>query len=283
MKYVVAVSGGVDSVVLLHMMAELQKTSPDLSLIVAHADHGIREDSDTDAWHVATLAKRYGLPFELTRLSLGDDPSEETARDARYAWLESVRAKHHADGIVTAHHQDDQLETIALNLQRGTGWRGLASLRTSDEKYRPLLGASKASLVRYAIDHGLVWHEDSTNDNMKYTRNYIRHAVVPKLTPAARKKLAGLAAQQRELREKIEAEVAKVLDGVRDDVGLSRHQLIMMPDSVALEVLREATKGRHEPFQMRRLLHFVKTGRQGSLLQLGKGKNALLTRQRVIV
>ena len=283
MKYVVAVSGGVDSVVLLHMMSELQKTSPDLKLVVAHVDHGIRDDSDTDAWHVATLAKGYGLPFELTRLRLGDDPSEETARDARYAWLESVRAKHHADGIVTAHHQDDQLETIALNIGRGTGWRGLASLRTSDEKYRPLLGVSKASIVRYAIDNGLVWREDSTNDSLKYMRNYIRHAVIPKLTPAARQRLAGLATEQRELREKIEAEVAKVLEGVRDEVGLSRHQLIMMPDAVALEVLREATKGRHEPFQMRRLLHFVKTGRQGSILQLGKGKNALLTRQRVIV
>ena len=283
MKYIVAVSGGLDSVALLHMLAVMKAKDPGLELVVAHVDHGIRDDSDTDAWHVQTLAQRYGLPFELHRLSLGDHASEEAARQARYQWLDEMRLKHGAGGIVTAHHEDDQIETVILNLQRGTGWRGLASLRTVDEKYRPLLGLSKASLTRYAIDNGLVWHEDSTNDDIRYTRNYIRPGVLPKIDGPTRKRLTALAVRQRKLREQIESEVAQVLADAQDHIGISRHKLIMMPDSVALEVLREATKGQHEPFQLRRLLHFVKTGRQGSVIQLGKGKNALLTRQRLIV
>lgn len=279
MKYIVAVSGGLDSVVLLDMLASLQ--GPEL--VVAHVDHGIRPDSAEDAVHVEGLANRYGLPYECARLELGPGVSEETARDARYEALEGIRARHHADGVITAHHEDDLLETILLNFQRGTGWRGLASLRTSEERYRPLLPLSKASLARYAIDHNLSWREDSTNDDVRYTRNYIRHGVLPKLDAATRKKLALLAEKQRNVREQIEAEVAKTLSDVKDEVGLSRHKLIMMPDAVALEVLRAATNGKHEPFHLRRLLHFVKTGRQGSILNLGKGKNALLTRQRLIV
>lgn len=283
MKYIVAVSGGLDSVVLLDMLAKLRSQHGGVELVVAHVDHGIREDSAVDARHVRALAEKYGLPYEMTLLELGREVSEETARDARYAWLESMQAKHRADGIVTAHHQDDLLETILLNFQRGTGWRGLASLRTSDERYRPLLGASKASLTRYAIDHDLTWHEDSTNDDVRYTRNYIRHGVLPKLHGESRTRLLKLAEKQRKLREEIEAETVRVLSDVKDEVGLSRHKLIMMPDAVALEVLREATGGAHEPFHLRRLLHFAKTGRQGSILNLGKGKNALLTRQRLIV
>lgn len=283
MKYVVAVSGGLDSVVLLDMLAKLASHQSGLELIVAHADHGIRDESERDAEHVEGLAGHYGLSYEMTRLELGKGASEETARDARYAWLEEVRAKHRADGVITAHHQDDVLETVALNFGRGTGWRGLASLRTADEKYRPLLGASKASLAQYAIDNKLSWREDSTNDDLRYTRNYIRHGVVPKLNGETRRKLLALAEQQRKLRDKIEAEVVKVLADVKDDIGLSRHKLIMMPDSVALEVLRAATDGTHEPLHLRRLLHFAKTGRQGSLLNLSKGKNALLTKQRLIV
>lgn len=283
MNYIVAVSGGLDSVTLLDMLAGLQRRHPSLKLVIAHVDHGIRSDSYLDAEHVKGLAERYGLPYEMTWLQLGSGASEEVAREARYAWLETVRAKYRAEGIITAHHQDDVLETILLNFQRGTGWRGLASLRTADERYRPLLEASKASLVRYAIDNDLVWREDRTNDDVRYARNYIRHGVLPRVEGAARTKLLRLAEKQRDLREKIEAEVLKTLTDVKDEVGLSRHKLIMMPDAVALEVLRAATGGKHEPFHLRRLLHFAKTGRQGSVLNLSKGKNALLTRQRLIV
>lgn len=282
MKYIVAVSGGLDSVVLLHMLNEMCLQNDALELVVAHVDHGIRDDSDVDSWHVSALAKRYGLPFELTRLNLRG-ASEEEARKARYQWLDGIKTRHGADAVITAHHQDDLLETIMLNFQRGTGWRGLASLQPKGMRIRPLLEVSKANLAKYAIENNLAWREDSTNDDMRYTRNYIRHNLLPRLDGTARARLSSLAAEQHRLRAEIEEESMRVMRAIRDTNGLSRHQLIMMPDVVALEVLRRATNGRHEPHHVRRLLHFAKTGRQGAVLNLGKGKNALLTKQRLIV
>lgn len=283
MKYIVAVSGGVDSVALLHMLYEMQRNQPHLELVVAHADHGIREDSASDKELVENLAERYGLPFVCAELGLPSDCSEEVARAERYKWLEKMQREYRADAVVTAHHQDDQIETIMINLLRGTGWRGLASLRTTDERFRPLLDLPKAHLVRYAIDHDLEWREDSTNDDVRYLRNYIRQGYMGRLPLATRQQLSGLAAKQRRLRDDIETEIAVVLESVRDEVGLHRYNLIMLPDAVALEVLRLATKGEVEPTHLRRLLHFVKTGRQGAVLNLGKGRNALLTKRSLIV
>ena len=94
MKYIVAVSGGLDSVVLLHMLANLDV---DADFVVAHVDHGIRQDSDADAWHASMLARQYDLPFEVTYLGLGPGASEDVARQERYKWLDGVKRKHDAD------------------------------------------------------------------------------------------------------------------------------------------------------------------------------------------
>lgn len=279
MKYIVAVSGGLDSVALLHMLA----TNSSHELIVAHVDHGIRSDSSEDARHVAALARNYNLPFELKQLTLGPHASEALARQERYAWLHELRTAYAADAVVTAHHQDDQLETVVLNLMRGTGWRGLASLQSSTHLYRPLLDVPKISLVKYSVNQGLQWRDDSTNDDLRYTRNYIRHAIMPRLSLKTRARLVALARAQRHLRQQLETEAVRVLSGVCEEAGLSRHQLIMMPDNVALELLRQATNGQYEPSMLRRLLHFVKTGRKGALLPLGKGDHALLTRQHLVL
>lgn len=278
MKYIVAVSGGVDSVALLHM---LHTRSPH-ELIVAHVDHGIRSESSRDAAFVEQLARQLGLPFVSTSLSLGPDVSEAAARHARYEWLESVRAEHDAHAIATAHHQDDVLETVVLNLMRGTGWRGLASLRNTSERFRPLLDVSKAALTNYAIDNQLLWREDRTNYDTKYTRNYIRHVFLPKMSPGERKQLMVLAHRQQQLRTHIEHEVTELRSQITSGLGLSRHQLIMTPDPVAFELLRHATDG-SEPLQLRRLLHFARTGRQGAVMQLGGGKTALLTRRQLVI
>lgn len=265
--------------VLLHMLRHASSHD----LVVAHVDHGIRSDSNRDKEFVQQLAKNYGLEFVSTSLDLGPGASEATARTARYDWLERVKDEHGAAAIATAHHQDDVLETIILNIMRGTGWRGLASLRSTEERYRPLLNVPKATLTRYAIDNQLLWREDSTNQDTRYTRNYIRHVMIPRLTPIQRRQLLRLANYQWKVRADIEQETGVLHNLMRGEHGLSRYQLIMSPESVALELLRHATGAALEPYQLRRLLHFVKTGRQGAILQLGKGKNALLTRQYLVI
>src|SRR5690606_32014455 len=117
-KHVLAMSGGVDSVVLLHQYWQEQGSE---GLVVAHFDHGIRTDSSADARFVEALAASYGIKFESRREELGSSASEAWARERRYHFLREVADSHQAV-LVTAHHGDDLIETIAINLSRGTGW-----------------------------------------------------------------------------------------------------------------------------------------------------------------
>src|SRR5688572_27728765 len=123
-KYIVAVSGGVDSMVLLHLLSQHSQSE----LIVAHFDHGIRPDSAEDRKLVEKTAKKYGLEFVYREGELGPGASEAEAREARYGFLQIIKVKHNAKAIVTAHHQDDMLETAIINMLRGTGRKGLSSL-----------------------------------------------------------------------------------------------------------------------------------------------------------
>lgn len=267
MKFIVAVSGGIDSVVLLHML----KNHSSHELVVAHVDHGIRPDSSKDAEFVKKLSEKYGLLFETIRLELGPSASENAARQARYAWLEKIQKKHGADGVATAHHADDLLETAIFNILRGTGWRGIASLRSSRQRYRPLLALSKARLVEYALEHGLDWREDSTNETLRYARNRLRHGVLPKFDAEQRNSLFSLVKRQHEARAKIEHEVKMI---AKNQNIASRYFLTMLEDDLALEILRYLTKGHCDPKQLRKMLYFVKCARPNSVLEAGNGVSA---------
>lgn len=176
----------VDSVVLLDMLSKTQH-----KLIVVH---GSRPGAGAaDARFVAALARRYQLPFVSTELHLGAHASEETAREKRYEFLFGEAEKYHAV-VVTAHHRDDIIETITLNLTRGTGWRGWRCAARKDIE-RPLLDMSKAQQYAYALAHHLEWVEDVTNHTDVYLRNRIRTRLV---APVAKRKdvLAGLRRDQ---------------------------------------------------------------------------------------
>lgn len=278
--WIVAVSGGVDSAVLLDMLA----SSGRAHLIVAHVDHGIREDSHEDAELVKRLAEKYQLDYEVTQLHLGAGTSELEARDKRYAWLDSLREKYQASVVVTAHHQDDVIETMILNVMRGTGWRGLCSLRDTVTRKRPLLAMSKFEVVTYALEHQLEWREDSTNEDLKYARNYIRHAIIPRLAFKQRQRFISLYNDQSRLREAIEPELALLMHDVsNDEEGLSRYWLIMLPEAVAYEVLKLAAQGQLLTTQLGQLLLFAKTARIGTTLEAGGGVEARATLTRLIV
>lgn len=260
MKYVVAVSGGVDSMVLLDMLVQ----EGEHELIVAHFDHGIREDSHFDAALVKETAERYGLLFEHTREELGAGTSEEHARSRRYAFLRSIAKKHNAR-IVTAHHSDDLVETVAINVARGTGWRGLAVL--ASDIHRPLLHMNKQSLLEYAQTHGINWREDSTNSSDMYLRNRLRkrmHVV----SDDEKRQLHALHAQQKELRNHIDDEVARLVGGGPE---YSRYFFTHIPEKAAIECLRRVTHAKLTRPQLRRLLHAVKVAQAGSTFQAGNG------------
>ena len=164
--------------VLLNMLSDLSQ----LNLVVAHFDHGIRQDSSMDRDLVQAVAKEYGLPFVFAEGHLGSSASEAVARETRYKFLESAAKDAGAQSIITAHHQDDLLETAIINMLRGTGRRGLTSLKNQPGLLRPLLEFSKAEIIDFAKKHKIQWREDSTNQDINYLRNYVRRKILTRFS-----------------------------------------------------------------------------------------------------
>lgn len=271
-RYVVAVSGGIDSVVLLDKLAK----QPGLELIVAHFDHGIRDDSAADAAFVGELAKKYGLAYETEREELGRGASEELARERRYAFLRAVAAKYEAR-IVTAHHADDIIETIAINLSRGTGWRGLAVL--DSDIVRPMLAMTKQEIREYADTHQLDWHEDSTNVSDAYLRNRLRRKISEQLVEDDKRQLWALHARQVELKRAIEQETAALL---ATGPEYSRYFFTTIDVASADELLSILCKRIFQlsptrPQRARALLA-IKTARAGTTYQLAAGMELVIER-----
>jgi tRNA(Ile)-lysidine synthetase-like protein len=276
MRYIVAVSGGVDSVVLLDKLVKQGAHE----LVVAHFDHGIREDSAADARFVSELAKQYGVPFVTKREELGKGASEDMARNRRYAFLRG-EAKKRNMRLVTAHHADDVVETIIINLRRGTGWRGLAVLAAADIT-RPQLSATKQEIYDYALKHRLEWVEDSTNASDVYLRNKIRR-LTPLLSPAVKKQLSELRDRQVVLAE----EISKETERFTNQSEHSRYFYTQLDAIVACELLRTLVLdakgvGLTRP-QLERALMAVKTARPGSVYQAGEGITLLFTSRSFIV
>lgn len=238
-RYIVAVSGGVDSVVLLDMLVKYAFQISGVEFIVAHFDHGIRADSVKDAGFVADLAEKYKLPFEIERAELGVGASEAEARDARYDFLKRTQKKYKADAIITAHHRDDLLETSIINMLRGTGHRGLFSLRNRKTLLRPLLQSSKQDIYEYAKKNKLVWRDDATNQDVNYLRNRIRLNLIPKSKNEWREKMHQRIAVATELGEKIDTEINQLVSRQikNNQLVISRGWFVGLPHNIALEVI----------------------------------------------
>jgi len=180
-RALVAVSGGPDSVALLDLLVESREVHR-LDLVVAHLDHGIHPDSARVAEQVQELARSYRLPFELGRLALGPDTGETVARTSRYAWLEEVRARVGAQVIFTAHHADDQVETVLMRVLAGSGPAGLSAMTPlSGRLVRPLLSVSRAELLRHVAERGLEAWVDPANTDPRHLRSWLRVELLPAL------------------------------------------------------------------------------------------------------
>lgn len=245
------------------VLLDVLRQRPGVSLTVAHFDHGIRPDSRMDRQHVQAIAKQHGLPFVYHRQELGQNASESVARDARYDFLRKVQNMTGAKAIVTAHHQDDRLETAVHNMMRGSGRRGYAPLTSTDGILRPLVTYPKTRLIEYAKDHGIMWREDSTNSDTRYKRNYIRHNLLSQLSDGRKAQLHILLDKIDELNKQIERELVHVLH-LQDSVGrLDRHWFTQLPHRVATEVMYEwlTRHGVHDitSSMIERLVHAAKT------------------------
>lgn len=186
-RYCVAFSGGVDSHVLLHALVQVRAQLPCAELHAIHINHGIHPDAGQWARHCEFICRELGVSIEISALRLQRQAGhslEASAREARYqAWAQLMRA---GDMLLLAHHQDDQAETLLLQLMRGSGVKGLAGMPACTTfahgwLARPLLSLAREALRRYAIGEQLPWIEDPSNMDTAFDRNFLRHAVLPLL------------------------------------------------------------------------------------------------------
>lgn len=177
-KLLIAVSGGVDSNSLLHLLLKLQDTYG-WKISVAHYDHKQRPDSYKDAELVASYAGEKDLPFYLLKYE-GNKKTESALRAARYEFLYNTLDHTNYDFIVTAHHGDDRIETAIFNTIRGADRHGMTALKSKRDKIlRPLLPFSKAEIITYANINNINYREDSTNKSLEFSRNFVRNELVP--------------------------------------------------------------------------------------------------------
>jgi tRNA(Ile)-lysidine synthase len=185
-RYIVAFSGGLDSTVLLHALATSARQHG-IAVLAIHIDHGLQEDSEKWAEQCRSAVAALDVEFRSKRVTVdrtAGKGQEAAAREARYAALASLMSP--GDWILSAHHQDDQAETLLLNLLRGSGpagIAGIAAIRPFENGWlaRPMLSFSRDSLLEYANQHDLSWIEDPSNSDGSFDRNFLRHEVLPKL------------------------------------------------------------------------------------------------------
>ena len=182
--FLLACSGGLDSVVLAHLCA-----SYNLDFSLAHCNFKLRgEESDKDEDLVRKLGEQLGKEIFVTSFDTHGYMAQHrsnlqiAARELRYNWFSQIMENHHIKTLVTAHHADDSLETFIINLSRGTGIEGLSGIPSlTNTISRPLLQFSRTEIKKYAEANAIHWREDASNENTKYLRNNIRHNIIPKL------------------------------------------------------------------------------------------------------
>jgi len=232
-KYILAVSGGVDSMSLLDILAK----KPGIKLIIAHFNHGIRPEAAADEDLVQAQAASYGIVLEPGHGTLGPNASEATARDARYKFLYKIQKQHKAQAVITAHHQDDLIETAFINIIRGTGRKGLSSILSNGQVIRPLLNTSKSEILNYARQNKLRWNDDATNEDDRYLRNYLRLKVLPRLSPSQRQTLISNLDKVAKNNIKFDKELATLSQIINSNNQIDRRLFAALPSNISNELM----------------------------------------------
>jgi len=289
-RYVLAVSGGLDSMALLSLFSAAQKQNRH-ELVVAHVNHGLRPDAAEDEALVRQAAMAADIAFVTTHLQL-PDRSEATARAARYAFLQQTMLEHSAQAIITAHTRDDQLETIVFAALRTDSGRGLAGIRSAEPLLRPLLDISKVDLLDYARERHMTWREDSTNSDPRYARNAIRQALLPALLaaqPAVGTELLSAAQQLAATQDRVATLTSHWLSQhTREQAGqvtIERSAFARQELPVATELLVAVLRHYFATIEpLRERIHeaarVAKTARQGQV-DMGGGLSLTVTKETI--
>lgn len=250
-QVLVAVSGGLDSVTLLHLLAQLP-----IRLGVAHCNFGLRGNgSDADEQLVKQLAEEDDLPFYSTRFDTAayaethGISTQMAARDLRYEWLDKIRKENGFHFIAVAHHKNDNAETLLLNLVKGTGLAGLHGMAAKNGPIiRPMLNITREQIRAYAESNKLVWREDASNAMNKYQRNSIRNQVIPLLEEINPKLIDTLGEEIQRFRDTEDIYLkgldhfrSKLLDKRKDGIYIPIKKLNLYPAkrTILFELLRD--------------------------------------------
>lgn len=241
-RIAVALSGGLDSVVLLDSVCKSQTQKHSVEIIVFHIHHGLQKPVDKWLLFCEQLAKKYRVPFDFRLLHLDHELGnvEARARAGRYEALARLCKEHGVDDLLLAHHQNDQAETVLLQLLRGAGVAGLSGMPEVRRiggsikpitLWRPLINLSRADLEVYAKEHRLKWIEDPSNQDKKYRRNAIRKDILPKLEKIQPQAIANMARSASLL-----SDAQSLLDrlAIHDGVGIFSEGLLNIKPWLAL-------------------------------------------------
>ncbi len=254
-RLLVAVSGGVDSVVLLHALQSVS-VQLELTLEVAHLDHQIRPESTSDADFVRNLCREWGITChidicDVPALAEQDKISLEMAgRNTRREFLQRIAEQVNAQQIVFAHHRDDQVETFMLRLLRGSGQSGLTAMRVLQGFWwRPLLNCSREQILAYARQHQLNWVEDKSNSDPAFLRNRLRTQIIPQLldiNPQFTARIVVLTQQfqleENYWQEQVEQQFEDLVVSRNDGLRLDRAALLKIHPALRIRILREALR-----------------------------------------
>ncbi len=290
-RLVLGVSGGPDSLALLHLMDQVALPLG-FELVVAHADHRLHPDSQAVAALVARCAESLALPVVIGQLDLAPGAGESEARTARHAWLERVRIDQGATYLVLGHQRDDQAETVLMRVLAGSGPAGLAAMAAvQGTVVRPLLAFSRRELADHVAAIGWRPWDDPANTDPRHTRSWLRSVVLPQVAardPAVADRLVGAAAQAATGRQAWDA-VLDLLPGLAptaepEGVSFAAAPLMGYHSGLAQTLIQAA--GRRAgavvgPAAAGRVLAMIQAGRSGAWVPLGGGWRAELAFGRV--
>ncbi len=284
----VGVSGGADSVALAKILAELSPRF-EIRLVLAHLNHGLREEADEDEDFCRTFSDELSLPFVSGRVDVAERARkskrsiEDEGRSARYQFLEAQAARFAARRIAVGHTLDDQAETFLLRLLRGSGTRGLGSIHPvrNGNVVRPLIEVRRREIEDYLEERGMSFREDRTNADPRFTRNRIRHEELPRLSSAYNPRLAETLARsasllrdeeewmETETKVAFDALAATSPDGIQlDRRALSRHPVALQRRLVRAAVERLRGLGNVSHRHVEDVLALTREGRSGRELHL---------------